>query len=52
MLTIKDVMGILKVSRQTVYNLMLHKKLPHYKIGGAVRFKKSDVEKYIDSCKV
>lgn len=38
----------------TVHTLdgALKAKIPRYKIGGSIRFKESEVEAYIDSCKI
>ncbi len=48
LLTIQDVMKILNVSRATVYNLIQDKAFPIYKIKGATRIKREDVEAYLE----
>ena len=48
MLTKDDVMKMLNVSLSTVNRLMTGKDIPFHKMKGNVRFKHSDVEKYIE----
>ena len=48
-LTIKDVAGYLKVNERTIYRLAAAKKLPAFKVGTAWRFKKADIEAWIES---
>lgn len=36
------------VSLKTIYRRMDNRDIPFYKIGRSVRFKKEDIEKYID----
>jgi excisionase family DNA binding protein len=43
-LTVDEVAKILRVSRQTIYVLCREGKLPHFKVGTKLRFKKSDIE--------
>lgn len=43
-LTIDEVTKILRVSRQTIYVLCREGKLPHFKVGTKLRFKKADIE--------
>ena len=47
----KDVAEQLGLTWKTVYRRELDGDLPHYKIGGSVRFKQSDVDAYIESCR-
>jgi excisionase family DNA binding protein len=42
-LTVDEVAKILRVSRQTIYVLCREGKLPHFKVGTKLRFKKSDI---------
>lgn len=42
-LTVDEVSKILRVSRQTIYVLCREGKLPHFKVGTKLRFKKSDI---------
>jgi excisionase family DNA binding protein len=43
-LTVAEVAKILRVSKQTIYVLCREGKIPHYRIGDNVRFKKQDIE--------
>ena len=43
-LTVDEVAKILRVSRQTIYVLCREGKLPHFKVGTKLRFKKADIE--------
>lgn len=43
-LTVEEVAKILRVSRQTIYVLCREGKLPHFKVGTKLRFKKADIE--------
>jgi excisionase family DNA binding protein len=49
LLTAKDVRDILKVSRAQVDRLMASGQLKRVKIGRALRFRRSDIESYINS---
>jgi excisionase family DNA binding protein len=52
LLTVKEVAERLKCSTSQVYAIKQQGKLRSYKIGGMVRFRREDVEEYIDSCVV
>lgn len=43
-LTVQEVANYLRVSRQTVYTMIRAGKIPHFRVGNKVRFKKSDIE--------
>jgi excisionase family DNA binding protein len=43
-LTVEEVAKILRVSRQTIYVLCKEGKIPHFKVGTKLRFKKADIE--------
>ena len=43
-MTVDEVAKILRVSRQTIYVLCREGKLPHFKVGTKLRFKKHDIE--------
>ena len=43
-LTVDEVAKILRVSRQTIYVLCREGKLPHFKVGTKLRFKRADIE--------
>lgn len=43
-LTVDEVAKILRVSRQTIYVLCREGKIPHFKVGTKLRFKRADIE--------
>jgi excisionase family DNA binding protein len=43
-LTVQEVMKVLGVSSQTIYNLCKAGKLPHFKVGNKLRFKQEDIK--------
>lgn len=47
-LTIKEIAEYLKVAEKTIYRLAGSKKLPGFKVGGIWRFRKSEVDRWID----
>lgn len=46
-MTLKEVAEYLRVAEKTVYRLVGEGKLPGFKVGGAWRFKRSDIERWI-----
>jgi excisionase family DNA binding protein len=44
-----EVAGMLRVSRQTVYNYVRLNQIPHFKIGNKVRFRRIDIENLMQS---
>jgi len=50
-LTVDEVAKILRVSRQTIYVLCREGKLPHFKVGTKLRFKKADIDALTDTTK-
>ncbi len=50
-LTAEDVARFFHISARTVYNWTVDKKIPHYKIGGSIRFKRSDLEGWLEKGK-
>ncbi|AXN32621.1 MULTISPECIES: methylation-associated defense system helix-turn-helix domain-containing protein MAD1 [Vibrio] len=50
-LTLKEVAAYLKLAEKTAYRLASEGKLPGFKVGGSWRFKKDDLEKWIESQK-
>ena len=51
-LTIEELAVMLKISEQTIRRYVLNKTVPYRKIGKAVRFRLSEIEKWINSgCK-
>lgn len=51
-LTLKEVAAYLKLAEKTAYKLAAEGKLPGFKVGGSWRFKREDVEKWIEEQKV
>lgn len=50
-LTLKEVAEYLKLAEKTVYRLVAEGKLPDFKVGGSWRFKKCDIENWIETSK-
>ena len=50
-LTLKEVASYLKLAEKTAYRLAAEGKLPGFKVGGSWRFKKLDIEGWIESQK-
>ena len=50
-LTMEDVAKLLHVAPRTIYNWTVDRKIPFYKIGGAIRFKWSDLEGWVEKGK-
>lgn len=51
-LTLKEVAQYLKLAEKTAYRLAAEGKLPGFKVGGSWRFKKRDIENWIDAQKI
>ena len=47
-MTIKEVAEYLKLTEKTAYRLAAEGKIPGFKVGGSWRFKRSEIEKWID----
>ncbi len=50
-LTLREVAGYLKLAEKTAYKLAAEGKLPGFKVGGSWRFKKEDIEQWIEENK-
>ncbi|HNO73896.1 MAG TPA: helix-turn-helix domain-containing protein [Accumulibacter sp.] len=48
-MTLPEVADYLKVAERTLYRLAASKQIPAFKVGGAWRFAKSDIEAWIRS---
>lgn len=46
-LTITETADIYRVCKQTLYNYINQKRIPYYKLGNRVLFKKSELDKYL-----
>ena len=51
MLSVKEVLDLLGVSRTTLYNLTKKGEIPSYQIGGSVKYKQSEIDDYIKRSK-
>ena len=50
--TPEELAEFLAISRATVYRLVGKRQLPFHKIGGVLRFKKADIEAYLETGRV
>jgi excisionase family DNA binding protein len=50
-LTLKEVAAYLKLAEKTAYRLVSEGKLPGFKVGGSWRFKRDDLEVWIEEGK-
>ncbi len=49
LLTIDQLAEVLQIKKATIYSWTFSKKIPHLKIGGALRFREREIVKWIDS---
>lgn len=47
-LTVKEVADLARLSESTIYRAAHAGRLPHVKLGGAIRFRPADVRKWLD----
>jgi excisionase family DNA binding protein len=52
LMTKKEAMDYLKISHQTLFRLMKQKDFPYFKLERKVLFRKSDIDKWLESKKV
>ena len=52
LLTIAEVAKLLKISSQGVRRLQTGRHVPFFKVGGSIRFAKSDIATYLQKCRV
>ena len=50
-LTLREVAAYLKLAEKTAYRLASEGKLPGFKVGGSWRFKREDLEEWIEKQK-
>ncbi len=50
-LTVKEIASILQVEPSTVYAWAEQKKIPSFKLNGALRFSDEDVAEWVQACK-
>jgi excisionase family DNA binding protein len=43
-MTVPEVAKLLRMSRQTIYNMIREGKIPHFRIGTKVRFNRADLD--------
>ncbi len=51
MMTIQEVTQYLKISRQYLHKVTKEEKIPSYKLGKNVRYRREDVERYLEEHK-
>ncbi|MEQ8164717.1 MAG: helix-turn-helix domain-containing protein [Alphaproteobacteria bacterium] len=47
-MTIKEVAEYLKLTEKTAYRLAAERKIPGFKVGGAWRFRRSEIDEWIE----
>jgi len=52
LLTVQDISGLLGVKKSYIYHLTYQRKIPHLKIHGHLRFRKSDIDRWLRSQEV
>lgn len=50
--TPEELADFLAVSKATVYRLVNKRQLPFHKIGGVLRFKRTDIERYLETARI
>ena len=50
-MTVREVAGYLNVDAKTVYRLVKRRELPGFKVAGTWRFKKDDIDRWIEDRK-
>lgn len=50
-MTIREVAGYLKLTEKTAYRLAAEGKIPGFKVGGAWRFRRRDIDAWIEARK-
>lgn len=50
-LTLKEVADYLRIAEKTAYRLTSERKIPGFKVGGAWRFRKGEIDRWIDEQK-
>jgi len=52
LITPEELASILRLSKPSVYRLIEKRKIPFYRISGSLRFKMTDIEKYISNARI
>ncbi len=50
--TVRDLAKLLQVTEMTVYRMIRRGDLPHYNIGRSKRFRRDDVEAFLEKCRI
>jgi excisionase family DNA binding protein len=50
-MTVRDVAATLNVDEKTIYRLTQRGELPGFKVAGAWRFQREDLQRWINQCK-
>lgn len=50
-LTVKELSGYIKIKEKTIYYLVNQGSIPHYRINTLVRFKKDDIDHWMETNK-
>lgn len=48
-ITVKELANYLKIAEKTAYRLVLDKKIPGFKVGGAWRLRKKEIDEWIEN---
>lgn len=48
LLTADEVAAALKVTKKTIYQLKYERKIPYIQVGGILRFRKEDIDKWLN----
>ncbi len=49
LITIKDVAKFLQIAEKTIYRMAADGKIPAFKVGGSWRFKRKEIENWLES---
>lgn len=49
LITIKDVAEFLQIAEKTIYRMAADGKIPAFKVGGSWRFKRREIENWLES---
>lgn len=49
-MTAREVAGLLSLSAHSILDMAQDGRLPSFKLGHAVRFRRSDIEQYLEGC--
>jgi excisionase family DNA binding protein len=52
MMTVKELAEYINVKEKTIYNFVEKRLIPHYRLNRIIRFRKKEIDKWIDSKKI